>query len=73
MADVTQKIISANPQPYEGRIVLQAQVANPTVSPTLNPVVNVSKGLTVAQFDTRFTSRFDRPRYYYSTPSGLPY
>ena len=73
MADVTQKIISANPQPYEGRIVLQAQVANPTVSPTLSPVLNVSKGLTVAQFDTRFTNRFDRPRYYYSTPSGLAY
>ena len=73
MADVAQKIISGNPQPYEGRIVLQAQVANPTVSPTLNPVLNVSKGLTVAQLDTRFTNRFDRPRYYYSTPSGLPY
>lgn len=73
MADVTQKIISANAQPYEGRIVLQAQVANPTVSPTLSPVLNVSKGLTITQFDTRFTSRFDRPRYYYSTPSGLAY
>ena len=56
MADVTQKIISGNPQPYEGRIVLQAQVANPTVSPTLNPVLNVSKVLTVAHFKQRFTN-----------------
>jgi len=71
MADVTQKIISGNAQPNEGRIVLQAQLAAPTAYQTINPPVN--KGLTVSQFDTRFTNRFDRPRYYYSTPSGLPY
>jgi hypothetical protein len=73
MADVTQKIISGNPQPYEGRIVLQGQVANPTVHPTLDPVLNVYQGLSVSDFETKFTSRFDRPRYYYSTPSGLAY
>ena len=71
MADVTQKIISGNSQPNEGRIVLQPQVADPTSYKTINAPVN--KGLTVAQFDSRFTNRFDRPRYYYSTPSGLPY
>lgn len=71
MADVAQKIISGNPQPHEGYAVLQAQVANPTVYPTLSPPVN--KGLTVSELENRFTSRFDRPRYYTSTPSGLPY
>jgi hypothetical protein len=71
MADVTQKIISGNAQPNEGRIVLQAQLADPQGYKTINAPVN--KGLTVSQFDTRFTNRLDRPRYYYSTPSGLPY
>lgn len=71
MADVTQKIISGNTQPQEGRIVLQAQWANPTAYQTINPPVN--HGLSVSQFETALTSRFDRPRYYTSTPSGLPY
>jgi hypothetical protein len=71
MADVAQKIISGNAQPNEGRIVLQGQNAFFSGYQTINAPVN--KGLTVSQFDTRFTSRFDRPRYYYSTPSGLPY
>jgi hypothetical protein len=71
MADVTQKIKTGNTQPQEGRIVLQTQWTNPTGYQTINPPVN--KGLTVAQFETALTSRFDRPRYYYSTPSGLPY
>ena len=71
MADVTQKIKTGNTQPQEGRIVLQTQWTNPTGYQTINPPVN--KGLTVAQFETALTSRFDRPRYYYSTPSGLQY
>jgi hypothetical protein len=71
MADVTQKIKTGNTQPQEGRIVLQTQWTNPTGYQTINPPVN--RGLTVAQFETALTSRFDRPRYYYSTPSGLPY
>ena len=71
MADVTQKIKSGSVQPQEGRIVLQGQWANPTAYQTINPPVN--RGLTVAQFDTALDSRLDRPRYYTSTPSGLPY
>lgn len=71
MADVAQKIISGNVQPNEGRIVLQAQLAAPTAYQTINAPVN--KGLTISQLDARFTNRLDRPRYYYSTPSGLPY
>ena len=71
MADVTQKIISGNAQPNEGRIVLQSQWANPTAYQTINAPVN--KGLTVAQFETALDSRLDRPRYYTSTPSGLQY
>ena len=71
MADVTQKIIAGNAQPNEGRVVLQGQNAFFSGYQIINPPVN--KGLTVSQFDTRFTSRLDRPRYYTSTPSGLPY
>jgi hypothetical protein len=71
MADVTQKIKTGNTQPQEGRIVLQTQWTNPTGYQTISPPVN--RGLTVAQFETALTSRFDRPRYYYSTPSGLQY
>jgi len=71
MADVTQKIKTGNTQPQEGRIVLQTQWTNPTGYQTINPPVN--RGLSVAQFDTALASRFDRPRYYYSTPSGLQY
>jgi hypothetical protein len=69
MADVTQKIISGNSQPTDGRIVLQSYLANPT-GIKLNPVI--TKGLTVAQMETLYTDRFDHPRYYTSTPSGLP-
>lgn len=71
MADVTQKIISGNSQPKEGYAVLQPQLANPDAYLTISPPVN--KGYTVAQFDTLMTNRLDRPRYYTSTPSGLPY
>ncbi len=70
MADVTQKIISGNAQPTDGRIVLQSYLASPT-GIKLNPVI--TKGLTVAQMENTYTNRFDRPRYYTSTPSGLPY
>lgn len=70
MADVTQKIISGNAQPTDGRIILQSYAASPT-GIKLNPVI--TKGLTVAQMENAYTNRFDRPRYYTSTPSGLPY
>lgn len=55
----------------DGRIVLQPQVAAPTEYKTLNPPV--IRGYTPSQFYSKLDSRFDRPRYYYSTPSGLPY
>jgi hypothetical protein len=71
MADVTQKIISGNAQPNEGRIVMQPMVGNPQGFQTLNPPVN--RGTSVSTFETKLTNRFDRPRYYYSTPSGLQY
>jgi hypothetical protein len=71
MADVTKKIIDGNTQPKEGYAVLQAQPAAPDSYFSLTPPVN--KGKTVAEFDSLYTNRFDRPRYYTSTPSGLPY
>ena len=71
MADVVQKIITGNPQPRDGRAILQAPLAFSSGYQILNPPVD--KGLTVSEMETRFTSRFDRPRYYTSTPSGLPY
>ena len=68
MADVIQKIISGNAQPTDGRIVLQSYLANPS-GVKLNPII--TRGLTVAQMETSYTDRFDHPRYYTSTPSGL--
>ena len=43
MADVTQKIISGNAQPTDGRIILQSYLANPT-GIKLNPVI--TKGVS---------------------------
>lgn len=71
MADVTQKIISGKPQPRDGRIVLQSPLAFASGYQTVNPPVD--KGLTVSAMENTYTNRFDRPRYYTSTPSGLPY
>jgi hypothetical protein len=71
MADVTQKIIDGKAQPRDGRIVLQSPLAFASGYQTINPPVD--KGLTVAAMETLYTSRFDRPRYYTSTPSGLAY
>lgn len=71
MADVTQKIIAGNIQPKEGYAVLQAQPAAPTSYFSLTPPVN--RGKTVSEFETLYSNRLDRPRYYTSTPSGLPY
>jgi len=68
MADVTQKIISGNAQPTDGKIILQSYLANPS-GIKLSPVI--TRGLTVAQMEARYTDRFDHPRYYTSTPSGL--
>lgn len=57
--------------PHDGRIVLQPQLAAATSYQTLNPPV--IKGYTPDQFYSRMDTRLNRPRYYYSTPSGLPY
>lgn len=66
--DVCDKIKSGSPQPADGRITLQSYIANPT-GYHLNPPV--TKGLTVNQMYSGYTDRFDHPRYYTSTPSGL--
>lgn len=55
----------------EGYGVVSLQLANPTNYQTISPRVN--KGKTVAELNTLYDARFDRPRYYTSTPSGLPY
>jgi hypothetical protein len=55
----------------DGRIVLQPQLADPNGFQTLSPPV--IKGKTPTEFYTQLDNRFDRPRYYTSTPSGLPY
>jgi hypothetical protein len=55
----------------DGRIVLQPQLAAPTSYQTINPPV--IKGYTPNEFYSRMDTRLNRPRYYYSTPSGLPY
>lgn len=55
----------------DGRLVLQAQLTNFANYQTINPPV--AKGYTPNEFYTHMTSRLDRPRYYYSTPSGLQY
>jgi hypothetical protein len=55
----------------DGRIVLQPQLAAATSYQTINPPV--IKGYTPNEFYTRMDTRLNRPRYYYSTPSGLPY
>jgi hypothetical protein len=55
----------------DGRIVLQPQIAAPTSYQTINPPV--IKGSTPNQFYSLMDTRLNRPRYYFSTPSGLAY
>jgi hypothetical protein len=55
----------------DGRLILQAQLADPLGYKSLNPPV--IKGYTPNEFYSRMDTRLNRPRYYYSTPSGLPY
>jgi hypothetical protein len=64
-------VVKGSYLPHDGRIVLQPQLAAATEYQTINPPV--IKGYTPNQFYSRLDSRFDRPRYYMSTPSGLPY
>ena len=56
---------------HDGRIVLQPQRAAATSYQTLNPPV--LRGGSPNDFYARMDTRLNRPRYYYSTPSGLPY
>ncbi len=55
----------------EGYGVVSLQLADATNYKTISPTVN--KGKTIAELNTLYDARFDRPRYYTSTPSGLPY
>lgn len=55
----------------EGYGVVSLQAGNPQGYQTIAPPVN--KGKTVTEFNSLYDNRFDRPRYYTSTPSGLPY
>lgn len=55
----------------EGYGVVFLPLANSQNPQIVSPTVN--KGTTISQFDTLLDDRFDRPRYYTSTPSGLPY
>jgi hypothetical protein len=69
-ADVSD-VVKGSYSQRDGRIVLQPQLAAPTQYQTINPPV--IRGYTPNEFYTRLDSRLDRPRYYYSTPSGLQY
>lgn len=56
---------------HEGYGVLQAPLSNAVNYQEIAPPVN--KGKTITRFNTLYGDRFNRPRYYTSTPSGLPY
>lgn len=72
MANVdVSDIVKGSYTKHDGRIVLQPQLADQTGYQTLDPPV--IKGYSPTDFYNRMNSRLDRPRYYYSTPSGLPY
>lgn len=70
MADFI-KAIKGSYSLREGYGVIQPQLANAENYQEISPPVN--KGKTIAQFNALYGDRFDRPRYYTSTPSGLPY
>jgi hypothetical protein len=55
----------------EGRAIMQPQLASPRSYAYLNPPVR--RGYTPNDFYNHMDTRLNRPRYYYSTPSGLPY
>jgi hypothetical protein len=70
-ADVADIISGSSYTAHDGRIVLQPQLADPLGYKTLNPPV--IRGYTPNQFYAHMDTRLNRVRYYYSTPSGLPY
>jgi len=69
-ADVSD-VVAGSYSTHEGRIVLQPRPADPTGYKTLNPPV--MRGYSPNDFYSRMDTRLNRPRYYYSTPSGLQY
>lgn len=70
MADFVQPIKSSYDK-KEGYGVVSIQIGDPLNYKTISPTVN--KGKTITELNALYSNRFDRPRYYTSTPSGLPY
>ena len=56
---------------HEGYGVVYQSKADASNYKSISPTVN--KGKTIVEFNALYGARFDRPRYYTSTPSGLPY
>lgn len=56
---------------HEGFGVVSLQKADASNYKTISPSIN--RGKTVTQLNSLYSARFMRPRYYTSTPSGLPY
>ena len=71
MSDIVQKIKDGEPQPHEGYAILQSQPAGWDSKLRLLPTVN--KGYSISELNSLYGNRLNRPRYYTSTPSGLPY
>lgn len=55
----------------EGFGVSNLQMANPNGYGKNSPPTN--KGYTISRINSLYENRLNRPRYYTSTPSGLPY
>lgn len=55
----------------EGYGVVYVPMVSPTNYLSISPPVN--KGYDVSYWDAKYANRWTRPRYYTSTPSGLPY
>jgi hypothetical protein len=71
-ADVSDVVVSGSSYvKRDGRAIMQAQIANPLGYVSLNPPF--IKGYTPTEFYNHMDTRLNRPRYYYSTPSGLAY
>lgn len=56
---------------HEGYGIVYQSKSDLTNYQTISPTVN--KGKTITELNALYSNRFDRPRYYTSTPSGLPY
>jgi hypothetical protein len=70
MPDIVQAI-KGTYSLHEGFGAVQAQKADPQNANQIYPAVNA--GYTIEEFNTLYGDRLNRPRYYTSTPSGLPY